>query len=295
MHGKDARLIKRTHATPSRVEGDDMDTDTDQQLARVGAAAAPSANGQSTGSAAGLGPGAAGLPFAGAQIGRVAAPIRDQVLDVVRQGILDFQLKPGQRLIERELIEQLGVSRATVREVLSRLVAEGLVTVQPQHGAVVAVLSPEEAEDIYEMRVPLEVLVMQRFVKRATDEEVDELRAALAKVEAITGGETDMQTRLKVKDDFYRIIFDGARSPTLAQTLQAMQGRIRLLRATSLSAPGRPQAALQELQALVEAIAARDIDKVTKAATNHVRNSRDTALTRLTHQEEPVKKTRRKR
>lgn len=222
------------------------------------------------------------LPFAGTRIGRVAAPIRDQVLDAVRQGILEFQLRPGQRLIERELIEQLGVSRATVREVLSRLVAEGLVTVQPQHGAIVAVLTAEEAEDIYEMRVPLEVLVMQRFVRRAGDEEITALREALAKIEQITSGDTDMQTRLRVKDDFYRIVFEGARSPTLAQTLQTMQGRIRLLRATALSTPGRPQAALDELRQLVDAIEARDIKKVTAAATAHVQNSRKTALARLT-------------
>ncbi len=234
------------------------------------------------------GGGQPGGPFMGAQIGRVAAPIRDQVLDVVRQGILDFQLKPGQRLIERELIEQLGVSRATIREVLSRLVAEGLVTVQPQHGAIVAVLSPEEAEDIYEMRVPLEVLVMQRFVKRATDEEVASLRVALKKIEDVTSAGDHMTTRLRVKDDFYQIIFEGARSATLAQTLQAMQGRIRLLRATSLSTPGRPQQALDEIRNLVEAIEARDLDRVAEAATAHVKNSSVTALGRLAELEAEV-------
>jgi DNA-binding GntR family transcriptional regulator len=212
----------------------------------------------------------------------VAAPIRDQVLDVVRQGILDFQLRPGQRLIERELIEQLAVSRATIREVLARLVAEGLVTVQPQQGAIVAVLTPEEAEDIYEMRVPLEVLVMQRFVKRAKDEDIAALRIALARIEEITSNDTDMPTRLRIKDDFYQVIFQGARTPTLAQILQTIQGRTRLLRATSLSAPGRPEAALSELRELVDAIAARDVDRVTAAATAHVSNSRQTALTRLT-------------
>lgn len=220
-------------------------------------------------------------PLAGARIGRVAAPIRDQVLDVIRQGILDFQLQPGQRLIERELIEQLGVSRATIREVLSRLVAEGLVTVQPQHGAIVAVLSPEEAEDIYEMRVPLEVLVMQRFLARSTEAEVASLRKALERIEQVTPSAEHMQTRLRVKDDFYQIVFEGARSPTLAQTLQALQGRIRLLRATSLSTPGRPEAALAEIRRVVEAIEARDADEVAAAATAHVRNSASTALGRL--------------
>src|ERR1700744_2053939 len=100
-----------------------------------------------------------------APIGRVAAPLRDQVLDVVRQGILDFQLRPGQRLIERELMEQLGVSRATGREVVARLASEGLVTTIPQRGAIVTVLTVRDAADIYEMRVALEVLAVQHFVE----------------------------------------------------------------------------------------------------------------------------------
>lgn len=224
-------------------------------------------------------------PFAGARIGRVAAPIRDQVLEVIRQGILDFRLKPGQRLIERELIEQLGVSRPTIREVLSRLVAEGLVTVQPQQGAIVAVLSPVEAEDIYEMRVPLEVLVMQRFVKRATDEEIGSLRGALERIEEVSTSDSELHSRLRAKDDFYQIVFEGARSPVLAQTLQTMQGRIRLLRVTSLAVPGRPQASLEEIRHLVEAIEAHDLDAVAVAATAHVRNAMASALSRLTETE----------
>jgi DNA-binding GntR family transcriptional regulator len=226
-----------------------------------------------------------GVPFAGARIGRVAAPIREQVLDVIRQGIYDFRLRPGQRLIERELIEQLGVSRPTIREVLSHLAAEGLVTVQPQQGAFVAVLSPVEAEDIYEMRVPLEVLVMQRFVKRATDGEIAALRTALERIEAVGaqgGVESAMQDRLRAKDDFYQIVFEGARSPVLAQTLQTMQGRIRLLRVTSLSTPGRPEASLEEIRRIVEAIERRDPVAVEAAATAHVRNASVSALSRLT-------------
>ena len=75
------------------------------------------------------------------RVGRVAAPLREQVVDVLRQAILDFRLKPGQRLIERELIEQTGVSRTTIREVLRQLAAEGLVTTIPQKGAIVVVPS----------------------------------------------------------------------------------------------------------------------------------------------------------
>ena len=173
-------------------------------------------------------------------IGRVAAPLRDQVLEVVRQGILDFQLRPGQRLIERELIEQLGVSRATVREVVTRLASEGLITIIPQRGAIVTVLSVEEAADIYEMRVALEALAVHRFVERATPEQVSEIRAAFNELEAIPPGDAGNRERLRAKDAFYTVLFKGAASPPLTQMLTMLQGRVRLLRWTSLSSPGRP-------------------------------------------------------
>src|SRR6478735_9922967 len=103
------------------------------------------------------------------RVGRVAAPLREQVLDVLRQAILDFRLKPGQRLIERELIEQTGVSRTTIREVLRQLAAEGLVTTIPQKGTVVASPSVERAAELYEVRAVLEGMAARQFAERATD------------------------------------------------------------------------------------------------------------------------------
>jgi DNA-binding GntR family transcriptional regulator len=77
-----------------------------------------------------------GEPRSSLRVGRVAAPLRSQVLVVLRQAILDFHYKPGQRLIERELMEDLGVSRTTVREVMRELSAEGLITSLPQRGMI---------------------------------------------------------------------------------------------------------------------------------------------------------------
>src|SRR5256885_12198463 len=98
------------------------------------------------------------------RVGRVAAPLREQVLDVLRQAILDFRLKPGQRLIERELIEQIGVSRTTIREVLRELTAEGLVTTIPQKGAIVVVPTPGEAADLFEVPPAPEAPAPRRVV-----------------------------------------------------------------------------------------------------------------------------------
>ena len=221
------------------------------------------------------------VSWASAPIGRVAAPLRDQVLNVVRQGILDFQLRPGQRLIERELIEQLGVSRATVREVVARLAAEGLVTIIPQRGAIVSVVSADEAADIYEMRVSLEALAAQRFIQRASAQQTRELRAAFEALAQIHTPDHEELARLRAKDAFYKVLFEGAASPPLTQMLTTLQGRVRVLRATSLSAPGRPEQTVHEIRTIVEAIEAHDAARAAAASATHVRNAATTALTQL--------------
>lgn len=212
---------------------------------------------------------------------RVAAPLREQVLAAVRKAILSFQLRPGQRLIERELVEQLGVSRTTIREVLSQLSAEGLVTVIPQRGTVVAVLSADEAADIYEMRAMLESLAVRCFVSRARPGDVTRLRAAVRKMEQAADVSGDIDAQLAAKDEFYAALLAGVRSPPLVETLERLQARVRVLRATSLSATGRPKEAVREIRQVVEAVEAGDADRAAEACLAHVRNAARTGLARL--------------
>src|SRR3569833_4707584 len=130
--------------------------------------------------------------LSGIQVGRVAAPLREQVLEWLRAAILNFDLKPGERLVERELIERIGVSRTTIREVLRELTAEGLVVVIPQKGAVVYAPSREEAKDLYAVRASLEALAVRRFIGRAPEEKVEALRETQTGVEAVSEGDGDM-------------------------------------------------------------------------------------------------------
>lgn len=218
--------------------------------------------------------------WVGEGVGRVAAPLRERVLEIVRQAILDFKLRPGERLIERELIAQLGVSRTTIREVLTRLAAEGLVTMIPQRGAIVSVPTLEEAEDIYEMRALLEGLAVRRFVERASPELIGELRASLADLERDAAG-AKANAGLGAKDGFYQVLLRGASSRRLTDILTSLQGQVRLLRAISLSVSGRPGQAAAEIRAVVEAIEAGDADAGAEACAQHVRNAQKTGLARL--------------
>ena len=219
-------------------------------------------------------------------VGRVAAPLREQVLDGLRRAILDFELKPGERLVERELIEQIGVSRTTIREVLRQLTAEGLVVVIPQKGAVVYAPSPEEAKDLYAVRASLEALAVRRFIERASDETMDALRATLVEIENVSQDgdgdrDGDMLALLHAKDHFYDVLLAGAASPTIQEILGGVQARVRLLHATSLSQSGRPKQVLAEMRALVEAITARDFEQAAKLCDAHLNNAAATGIKAL--------------
>jgi DNA-binding GntR family transcriptional regulator len=214
-------------------------------------------------------------------LGRIAAPLREQVTASLRQAILDFSLQPGQRLVERELIERLGVSRTTIREAIRELAAEGIVTVVPQKGAIVTAPSLDDATDLYEVRASLESLVVQRFVERANDEQVGRLAQTVEDFAAATTATTSIRDVLKAKDRFYTVLIEGARSAALQQLLESIQARVQVLRATSMSEPGRPLEVVDELRGIVSAITHRDAELAASRCAAHIRRASITALAHL--------------
>lgn len=219
-------------------------------------------------------------------IHQLAAPLRAQVLKALRDAILNYDLKPGQKLVERELMENLGVSRTTIREALRELTSEGLVTIFPHKGSFVSKPSLDDAKDLYEVRATLEAVVVGHFVKRATAAEVKLLGETVTKLERVAEQTKDIREILRAKDEFYVVLIQGARSAALKQILEGIQARVQVLRATSLSNPGRPKETIKELRAIVSAIKKRDADTASRLCAEHVRKASITALAHLQDSDE---------
>jgi DNA-binding GntR family transcriptional regulator len=211
------------------------------------------------------------------RVERITSPIRMQVLENLRQAIREMRFQPGQRLIERELVELTGVSRTSVREALRELAAEGLVKTTSGKGMVVAGLSRDEARQLYELRSDLEALAGRLFVERATDQEIEKLRRAFGAFErACTTGK--VATMLAAKDRFYEVLFKGTHNDALRQVVATLQARVTYLRSLSLSQDGRPTESLNEVAAIVEAIGARDAKRAAEACSHHVERAGATSL-----------------
>ncbi len=197
------------------------------------------------------------------EIRRTAAPLRQQVLDHLREAIITGRIAPGQRLIERELTAMLSVSRTVIREALRQLETEGLVTLIPNKGPVVRELSPAEAQDVYHIRSLLEGLAARLFVENADDEMIARLEAALdAVVAAYEKG--DIPEVMNRKNSFYDILYQGVMSETLTSILMSLHARIWRWRAVGLTHPkrsgDRSRESVRNLRAMVEAIKNRDPD-----------------------------------
>src|ERR1700758_2378487 len=136
-----------------------------------------------------------------------AAPLRRRVPDELRQSIIAGRLNPGERLVERELIAMMGVSRTVIREALRQLESEGLVAIIPNKGPVVRTLTVEEARDLYAIRAVLEGFAARLFVEQADDGQIAQLEQALSVVEkAYESGDADKM--LDTKNSFYQALFE---------------------------------------------------------------------------------------
>ena len=208
--------------------------------------------------------------------------MRAQVLDNLRQAIIERQFAPGQRLIERELVELTGVSRTSVREALRELAAEGLVTAIPNKGTVVARVTAEDARQLYEVRSVLEALAARLFVQNATQAQRTALVKALNRIERLAAKGAPM---LAAKDSFYDVLFEGGGNDALRTVVAGLHARVNLLRWLSLSVPGRSAETIKELQDIVHAVLENDAEAAARACSRHVEEAGRVGLLALAEQD----------
>ncbi len=163
------------------------------------------------------------------KIERHAAPLRQQVLRLLREDILEGVLPPGKRMLENSLCENYGVSRTVIREVLRQLESENLVTMLPGHGPIVTLLTEHDIEALYQVRSVLEGLAGELFAIRASKQQATALRCQIETMEKAYLHGT-VQSREQSKDEFYRLLLEGAANEVLSEQLHGVHTRIGLLR-----------------------------------------------------------------
>jgi DNA-binding GntR family transcriptional regulator len=189
---------------------------------------------------------------------------KQRALAQLRQAILRGEMAPAQRLVENELAEQFGVTRASIRAALIDLEAQGLVERIRNRGSRVRVVTVEEAVAITECRMVLEGLCAAKAAVAASDEQLDELTALGEAMSKAVAAHSDLNHELhtRIRE------FSGQR--TAVELLERLNAQLVRHRFQLALRPGRPQQSLNEHLAMIEAIRARDPQAAEAAVRAHL-------------------------
>lgn len=212
-------------------------------------------------------------------------PLREVVCESLRDAIRKGILKPGQRIMEIKLTEELGVSRTPVREAIRKLELEGYVVMMPRRGTYVADMSIRDINEIFEIRTALESLSNGLAAEHITEDELEHLQRLLV----VIGGyikeyedgpdrEAAMDKIVKTDIEFHDLLYHAARNNRLVGIISNLRDQLTRFRTLSMSYPGRLEATLDEHREIVETIANGDGRAARKAAVHHMENSEKTLL-----------------
>lgn len=184
------------------------------------------------------------------------------ILDAIDSGVY----KPGDRLVESDLADQLGVSRTPIREALQRLETQSLLT-RDGRSLIVSSLDHNQLAELYVVRAELEGLAANLAARHATDEEVRVLRDMIEDDRALMGNPDAMS---RANRRFHKQIHLASHNRFLVQQLDLVHRSMALLATTSLAAVGRDETAIAEHDAIVSAIEARDSHAAGDALKAHI-------------------------
>lgn len=203
-------------------------------------------------------------------------PLREIVFNTLRQAILKGQIKPGERLMEVHLANQLGVSRTPVREAIRMLELEGLVIMEPRKGARVAEIERQDLNDVLELRRGLEELAIQKACERITQDELGRLERAADEFSALVYTEDGEQPNLTALAEadvcFHDVIYEATHNRRLVQLLNNLREQMYRYRMEYMKDTASRKLLDQEHKQICAAIRSGDVDQARQSICAHIDN-----------------------
>lgn len=207
-------------------------------------------------------------------------PLRDVVFQALRKAILTGDLKPGERLMEIHLADELGVSRTPIREAIRKLELEGLVTMLPRRGAQVAEISEKGLRDVLEVRRALDIFCAETACERIDDIGKEELKAACENFEAAvkTG---DASKIAKADVEFHDIIIRATGNERIVVVINNLAEQMYRYRFEYIKDESIHSQLIEEHRALTKAITEGNLKDAEDAAGRHIDNQEASILKQL--------------
>ena len=209
-------------------------------------------------------------------------PLRDVVFNTLRQAILRGELKPGERLMEIQLANKLGVSRTPIREAIRKLELEGLVLMIPRKGAEVAEITEKNMLDVLEVRRALEELAVKLACERITEEEIQELKDAADAFQKILS-EKDITKIAEADEAFHDVIFKSTGNDRMIHLLNSLREQMYRYRLEYLKREEYHPQLLEEHQQIIDRITRKDQSEAAELIDRHIGNQVDVMLEMIRH------------
>lgn len=202
----------------------------------------------------------------------------EKVYKILQDDIMERRFLPGQRLVERELIEKLGVSKTPVREALARLKRDGLVEGTLHRSIVVSRILRKDAVEIYDLREILEGLAARGAAEKITPEKAKEIHSIIQlSEECIKKNSHKEYAPLDLQ--FHNLIGIISENERLCEMMQRLHYQIRILMSTSITLLGRGvRVSLNEHKKIVKEIVNRNPDLAEKMAKEHIKKTKKSIL-----------------
>ena len=204
-------------------------------------------------------------------------PLRDVVFQTLRKAILKGELQPGERLMEVQLANRLGVSRTPIREAIRKLELEGLVTMIPRRGAEVAEITEKNMRDVLEVRRALEELAVKIACEKITEEELVFLAQVAKKFRDVMHGD-DLMKITEADVEFHEIIYESTGNARLIQILSNLREQMYRYRVEYLKDYNSHGILAEEHDEIVKALCARDTERACKAIVSHIENQQSSII-----------------
>lgn len=201
-------------------------------------------------------------------------PLKERVLDALRDAILNGDFKPGQPLIETEIAAQLGVSRAPLREALQILSTEGLVETVPYHGSRVRALTRVGIEELYSLRTVLETFALERVMARRNPADVEHLREIYERMLA-AAERGDLASVSAIDRDFHLALITMSGHSLLLSIWQMVAMRVQQVMALRNRRNSDFTQIARNHLPIIDAIAAGDLEQARALLIEHIASSAD--------------------
>lgn len=197
--------------------------------------------------------------------------LNDTLAERLRALIVEGALAPGEKLNETALCERFGVSRTPLREALRSLAAEGLVTLRPGRGAIVAPLTPADLDEVFPVIGALEALAGELAAGRIGAEGLAEARRLTERM-AAEHARRDLPRYFATNAAIHALILEAAGNPTLAAQLASLNARVQRARRVANLSDTRWARAVEEHRGILEALEARDGPRLAELMRRHIAN-----------------------